>query len=132
MDGRIVHMITAETFSKHNIPSLFVPVADAIVDAHLVAFDGCHKIYLAMDEIEAEWFRQNYNGVHCSDRTFEGSPEEMLTTVLGWWNESCALRFVNAVHHNEADPNAGFIALIPQGAEGDDEDWDDEDYEDEE
>ena len=29
--------------------------------AHLVAFDGCHKIYLAMDEEQAEWFRKRPN-----------------------------------------------------------------------
>ena len=116
MDGRIVHMITAETFSKHNIPSLFVPVADAIVDARLVAFDGCHKIYLAMDDPEADWFRENYEHI------VEGTPEEMLTTVIGWYENSCFLRFVNAVYHRPDDPNAGFVTLISQFAEENDED----------
>lgn len=121
-------MITAETFSKHNIPSLFVPVADAIVDAHLVAWDGCHKIYLAMDEEQAEWFHENY-----SPDIFEGTAEEMLATVANWYENSCFLRFVNAVETNHADPNAGFTTLIPQFAEesqDEDEPEDDEDDED--
>ena len=102
------------------LPSpLFDKVVDAIVDAHLIAFDGCHKIYLAMDEIEAEWFRENY------EITFFGTPDEMLDTLYGWWNDSCWLKFVQAVSHDEFDPNAGFESLIDQGAEDDEEEDDD-------
>ena len=110
-------------------PELFDKVEEYIVNAELVAFDGCHKIYLAMDEIEAEWFRNNYNGVHCDDRTFEGTAEQMLMTVLDWWENSCFLRFISAVYHNEDDPNAGFVSLIGQFEDEDDED--ENDYEDE-
>ncbi len=100
----------------NTLPSpLFDKVARAIADAHLIAFDGCHKIYLAMDEIEAEWFRENY------EVTFFGSPNEMLDTLYGWWKESCPLKFVQAVSHDEFDPNAGFESLIEQGAEWEEE-----------
>jgi len=91
---------------------LFAPVVEAITEAHLVAYDGCHKIYLAMDEEQAEWFRENY-----APDTFEGTAEEMLATVIGWYENSCFLRFVNAVATNHADPNAGFTSLIPQFVE---------------
>lgn len=94
---------------------LFAKVNDAIEDAHLVAFDGCHKIYLAMDEIEAKWFRENY------EITVEGGADRMLEAVLQWWEDSCSLRFVSGVYHNEANPNAGFIDLIPQFADEDEE-----------
>jgi hypothetical protein len=53
----------------------------------------------------------------------------MLKTIHGWWDESCSLRFVNAVWHNEADPNAGFVSLISQMAEVEDDASDDEDEE---
>ena len=87
--------------------------------AHLVAFDGCHKIYLAMDQVEAEWFRENYEYFLAS------SPDEMFATIKKWWDESCSLRFVSAVEHNEADPNAGFTTLIGQGDDQEeDECWD--------
>ena len=83
-----------------------------------MAFDGCHKIYLAMDEVEAKWFAENYNGVHCDgNQTFRGTPEEMLAMVEEWYNESCALKFVQAVSHNEENPNAGYISLVDQGLE---------------
>lgn len=99
--------------------TLFDKVELAIADARLIAWDGCHKIYLAMDEYEATWFRDNY------EITLEDTPEVMLNTVIGWYEESCFLRFVSAVYHNPENPNDGFIDLISQF---DDQD-DDEDYE---
>ena len=102
---------------------LFDPVREYCENAVLVATDGCHKIYLAMDDTEADWFRANYEYI------VEGTPEEMLTTVIGWYETSCFLRFVNAVYHNEDDPNAGFISLIAQFADEEDEPEDDEDEE---
>lgn len=85
--------------------------------AHLVAWDGCHKIYVATDEAQARWFRENYEDL------YEGSPSEMMTTVTDWWEQSCSLRFVNAVCGDEGQER--FVTVIGQ-------DWDDEyDYEDE-
>lgn len=104
------------------IPDIFLPVARVIPDAHLVAWDECHKIYLAMDEEQAEWFRENY------PRVLESTAEAMLVTVLRWYENSCFLRFVQAVSTNHANPNAGYVSLIDQFAEEDDSD-DDEDEE---
>lgn len=101
----------------------------AVDDAHLIAFDGCHKIYLAMDEYEAQWFRENYNGKECDDRTFEGTAQAMLEKLKEWYEGSCPLRFIQSVERNERDPNAGFKSLIPQGASDDDGWYDDEDEE---
>lgn len=99
---------------NYNLRVLFEPVEDALEDALLIAWDGCHKMYLAMDDEQADWFRQNYNGVHCDDRTFTGTPKEMLNTLLAWWDESCSLKFINAVTTNHENPNAGFVSLISQ------------------
>lgn len=90
------------------IPELFDRVVDAINDAHLVAYDGCHKIYLAMDEVEAEWFRNFYEFV------VAGSAEVMLDAVIRWYENSCGLRFVTAVRHDAENPNAGYTQLISQ------------------
>jgi hypothetical protein len=98
-------------------------VEEYLNDAVLIAFDSCHKIYLAMDEEEAQFFRSNYQPLVIENQT----PSEMLETVHGWWDESCELRFVNAVWHNEADPNDGFVTLISQMAE--ENSYDDEDDE---
>ena len=98
--------------------TLFDKVEDAIQSAHLVAYDGCHKIYLAMDEVEATWFRDNYEFI------VEDTPEVMFEAVVGWFEDSCSLRFVSAVVHNADNPNAGFTTLISQFE--DDEDDEDE------
>lgn len=104
--------------------TLFAPVREALDDAVLIAWDGCHKIYLAMDDIEAAWFRgtpdeEGYPYV------FAGTPAAMAETLLSWWDDSCGLRFVEAVSHNAEDPNAGFVSLIAQFADEEDDDEDD-------
>lgn len=103
-------------------------VENTLSYAYLIAFDGCHKIYVALDEHEAKWFKDNYNGTSCDDRTFEGTEQAMLEKLHEWWNESCGLRFISGVSHNEEDPNYGFVTLIPQGASDDVDDDDEEDY----
>lgn len=101
---------------------LFDKVRDHINEAHLVAWDECHKIYLALDEIEAGWFRDSGGYTIVT-----GTPDEMLAILGEWWDKSCALRFISGVHHNATDPNAGFVTLIGQFEDSEDEDEDDYD-----
>lgn len=114
-------MKTAHSFSI----GFFDKVEDAIDDAILIAWDGCHKIYLAMDDYEAKWFAEEYPHVLKADA------KTMLATIIKWYEESCPLRFVSAVEHNEENPNAGFTTLVAQGADEEDRE-DDEDEDDEE
>lgn len=90
---------------------LFDSVREYCENAVLVATDGCHKIYLAMDDTEADWFRENYEHI------VEGTPEEMLVTVIGWYENSCFLRFVNAVSYNDDTAQTDFTTLVPQFAD---------------
>ena len=97
------------------LDELFDRVETAVEDAILVAFDGCHKIYVAMDEEQADWFRKNYNSSNCSTHlNFTGTPNEMLATLKVWWDESCSLKFIQSVTTDYDDPNAGFVNLISQ------------------
>ena len=92
---------------------------DAVLDAHLAAWDGCHKIYLAMDEGQAAWFRAEYEHIA------EGPADDILATVVGWWDESCALRFVSACT-TAGDNVVEFTSVIPQcDADEDEDDYDD-------
>lgn len=109
-----------------NLDEYWDRVEDALPDAHLIAWDTCHKIYLALDEWEAAWFRKNY------DTIVEGPADVLLATLRKWYEESCALRFIQGVRHNVEDPNAGFVQLIPQSAAEDDWDEDDDDWNDDE
>lgn len=106
-------------------------VREAVQYAQLIAFDGCHKIYLAMDETQAQWFRNNYNGTDGDDQNFTGTPDEMYQRLVKWYEGSCFLKFIESVETNEADPNEGFTNLIPQGAEdearrAEEEEWEEE------
>lgn len=98
------------------VVDLVTKVQPYMADAKLVAWDGCHKIYLALDDTEADWFRVEYPHV------VEANIRQMLAAVKQWWNESCGLRFVQGVRHNATDPNAGFISIIDQ-FEDEDGDW---------
>ena len=100
------------------IHEMFFEVEEYLENAHLIAWDGCHKIYVAMDETEAEWFRRNYNGSDDTSETFHGTPEEMIATLVKWYDESCWLRFVTAVRFDPETMESDFTYLIEQG-----EDW---------
>ncbi len=105
------------------LEEIMEPVEAVIDYAKLVAFDGCHKIYLAMDDEEAKWFRENYNFI------VQSTPEIMFQSVKDWYEASCFLRFVTAVRHDPNNPNDGFKTLVEQGADADDEDEYDEEEE---
>ena len=91
----------------------FPEIAERLQSTSGIAWDGCHKIYLLMDDEQMEaMISYGY------DRIIWGrfsTSDEMLKTLETWWADSCELRFINAVETNHDDPNAGFESLIPQG-----------------
>ena len=102
-------------------------VEEAVKGSRLIAWDTCHKIYIAMDAEQVDWFSEHY-----APNTFTGTANEMLATLRQWYSDSCPLKFISSVTTNHEDPNAGFESLIPQGAEWEDEEDEDEDYEEDE
>jgi hypothetical protein len=102
-------------------------VYDRISDAKAIAWDTCHKIYLLMDDEQVALMREyEYDPLITSEEMSEG---EMFDTIKQWYEDSCYLRFVDAVSTVEGNPNEGFETLIGQG-EDDEEDEDEEDDED--
>jgi hypothetical protein len=89
---------------------------EAMVEiAKAIAFDDCHKIYVLLDDEQvAEMKQYGYTTLVEADDT---TPNEMLSTIMEWYENSCSLRFVSAVRTNRNDPNEGFVSLIEQGAE---------------
>lgn len=96
--------------NTNNIPEILNPVEDALTTARLVAWDGCHKIYVAMDDTQAKWFRE-------SDYDFivSGTPDDMMDNLIEWWEESCPLRFVQAVFTTNGEDD--YEVIVPQFAE---------------
>ena len=82
-------------------------VEKATEKATLIAFDGCHKIYVAMDQVEAQWFnnREDYS-------KYQGTPEEMFTQLKRWYDESCYLKMIDSVKNVNGETK--FTKLIPQ------------------
>jgi hypothetical protein len=105
---------------------LFRKVRDNIGNTVLIAWEGCHKIYMAMDENTAGWYRDNYPHI------LEDKPEVMLNKLGEWWELSCRLRFINAVKStNDVVQPLIFTPMIMQGEGNDyeDDEYDDEDDE---
>jgi len=99
--------------------ALWSGVEDALKDAKGIAFDTCHKIYVLLDDEQMALMKEyGYDPLISSE---EMNPEQMLEVVRQWYSMSCMLRFVSAVRTNHDDPNAGFVDLIPQGVDSDDE-----------
>ena len=88
-------------------------IEERVSEARAIAWDTCHKIYLLMDDEQVELMREyGYDPLITKE---EMKPEEMLSTLEKWYEDSCGLRFVEAVSTNHIDPNAGFESLVEQG-----------------
>jgi hypothetical protein len=87
-------------------------VKERVSEAKAIAWDTCHKIYVLMDDEQVELMREyGYDPLITKDQM---TPEEMLATLEEWYEDSCSLRFINAVNTNHIDPNKGFESLIDQ------------------
>jgi hypothetical protein len=98
-------------------------VKERVSEAKAIAFDTCHKIYLLMDNEQVELMRTyGYDPLITKE---DATPEEMLATLQEWYEDSCGLRFIDAVSTNHENPNAGFETLIGQGDFTEDEEDED-------
>jgi hypothetical protein len=81
---------------------------DLMYQTDSVSFDGCHKIYLNMDAKQTEkMIGYGY------DKTIIDTPAAMKDLVLTWYEDSCSLRFINAVFTND-DETDKFVTVIGQ------------------
>jgi len=88
-------------------------VKERVSEAKAIAWDTCHKIYVLMDDEQVEVMRgYEYDPLITKE---EMTSEEMLSTLEKWYEDSCGLRFIQAVNTNHIDPNKGFESLIEQG-----------------
>ena len=88
-------------------------IEERVSEARAIAWDTCHKIYVLMDDEQVELMRgYEYDLIITKE---ELTSEEMLSTLEKWYEDSCGLRFIQAVNTNHIDPNAGFESLVEQG-----------------
>lgn len=104
--GEDMILIGARVMSLAEIErQLWDKVAVALNKASAMHFEGCHKIYLSMDEGQVKVMKGNGYEIHKPD----------MELLREWFNNSCGLRFISAVHTTAGHPSEGFIELIPQG-----------------
>lgn len=91
-------------------------VDDYAERAHGIAWDGCHKIYLLMDDEQVKEMRGHGYGTDDTAlvTSNDASHNEMRGLVHGWFEASCGLRFISAVATVQDNPNEGFTSLISQ------------------
>jgi hypothetical protein len=81
-------------------------------EAEAIAWDNCHKIYILMDTEQVDLMRgYGYDPIITNE---EMNPDDMLNEVKKWYENSCSLRFIQAVSTNDIDPNLGFESLVSQ------------------
>lgn len=87
-------------------------INDRVGSAKAIAWDNCHKIYILMDNEQVELMREyGYAPIIMADQM---SSDEMFNQVIEWYEDSCSLRFIDAVSTNKDNPNAGFETLVSQ------------------
>lgn len=92
-------------------------------EAKGIAFDGCHKIYVLMDDNQMDLMKRYGYGEDNPNYLISSSqlnPVELATVAMSWYKDSCGLRFIQAVYSDEH----GFIDIISQFEDNEDEDED--------
>lgn len=102
----------------------FFDVDYFLKQAVALTWDECHKIYVLMDEGQVEQMVQyEYDPIV---RIADIGLDEAKALIRKWYEESCGLKFVQAVSSGLAGGEPVFSNLIHQGA--DEQDEQDEDY----
>lgn len=95
-------------------------VKRALSTAVGMAWDGCHKIYILMDDKQYS-MQSLYGYGDGSDaskllriRQTPQGREEALATLEEWYETSCGLRFVNTVTSRPGHLTEAYEALVEQ------------------
>ena len=79
-------------------------VEDALDKACSITWDGCHKIYIALDmETHNDQIEIGYEMVTVENKA------DALNRLWDWWTNSCGLRFINSISARDT-----FGDVIPQ------------------
>lgn len=87
-----------------------------INEAHSIAYEGCHKIYVLLDEKQTN---QMISYGYGENDTFlikaeDSNPYDLLETVRNWYHDSCGLKFIEAVQTDYFGEDK-FTAIVAQG-----------------
>jgi hypothetical protein len=92
-------------------------VYQSLPNAKAITWDGCHKIYLLMDEEQVGAMRRVFPpaglGGYQTERVDPNDINTAFARLVGGYEESCGLRFIQSIR-TTAEPNDGFTNLIAQ------------------
>ena len=84
---------------------------DVVNEADGIAWDGCHKIYIMMDEQQTQqMIDYEYDYLI---KAKDSNPYDMFETVRDWYDKSCALKFIDVTETSDDDTD--FYPLVAQG-----------------
>ena len=101
-------------------------VSNALDDSKGMAWDGCHKIYVLMDDEQMDQMRLYGYDQEPSVLIPAEEYNNPLALIQEWFEDSCALRLVSSVRTVATNPNDGFEQLIEQFHPAFDEEEDEE------
>lgn len=78
--------------------------------AQAIAWDGCHKIYILMDDHQVEQMRK-WEYVHIIPNFV---PDASFLILQQWFSDSCSLRYIEAVSTTYPDRGVKFETMIDQ------------------
>lgn len=82
---------------------------EIVAQAYSLSWDGCHKLYLNMDEAQHE----KIMGYGYDLTIINRDPAVTMDKIEEWYNDSCSLRFIDAVFTND-DETDKFVTIVPQ------------------
>jgi hypothetical protein len=94
-------------------------------EAKGIAFDTCHKIYVLMDDEQVALMRSYGYGEDDPEALITSEQmtgDEMRRQVMYWYQHSCGLRFISAVSSNPKFGDDGWVHIISQGEDSEDDD----------
>lgn len=103
-----------DEWSNEMEQNLYVACDTAIA----IAFDGCHKIYIALDAQERQKLKDL--GYEIMIDRDDLDMDQIYDILQDWYDNSCPLRLIDAVCTVDEgeNPNDGYVCCIPQFCEG--------------
>lgn len=83
-----------------------------LADAKGIAWDTCHKIYILMDDEQMTLMEQYEYDPLISKAEMDA--DQMLDEIVKWWEDSCGLRFIQAVTTYPEEGEEQFVDVIGQ------------------
>ncbi len=122
MNAVTLDRAAAAPHSPDMTPSTTDKTETLLRHAKAIAFDGCHKIYIAMTYKAAMRLQANGYGSGADGSkyyrvgTAKNQRRQAVSIVRHWYDQSCGWRFIHAVH-GTGERDEDYEVVVDQGEE---------------